>query len=116
MIIALNKVDKIPCDAPLKLEGKAAELPTVRVSALDGTGIDELLRCISDNLRAQFVSLNVVIPYDRGDLVAQFHQYGIIEDESYEALGTHLRGSMPQNHSGPFMTFQPRSRKGGSIR
>jgi GTP-binding protein HflX len=117
MVIALNKIDKIPDDAtlqleskalelPVKLEGKSAALPVVCVSALTGSGVDDLLRCISNNLRAQFVTLNVVIPYDRGDLVAQFHQYGIIEHESYEDLGTHLCGSMPHNHSGPFMTYQ----------
>src|SRR5713226_6064905 len=122
IIIALNKIDKLSNDAtlklegkasalPVKLEGKSSALPVVCVSALDGTGVDDLLRCISHNLRSQFVTLNVVIPYDRGDLVAQFHQYGIIEDETYEALGTHLRGSMPQNHSGPFMTYQQQPRR-----
>jgi len=48
----------------------------------------------------------VLIPYDRGELVAQFHQFGNIEHESYEAGGTHLRGHMPNNHSGPFVAFQ----------
>jgi GTPase len=117
IVIALNKIDKLSNDAtlqlegsasalPVKLEGKSSALPVVCVSALDGTGVDDLLRCISHNLRSQFVTLNVVIPYDRGDLVARFHQYGIIEDETYEALGTHLRGSIPHNHSGPFKTYQ----------
>jgi GTPase len=122
IVIALNKIDKITNDAtlklegntselPVKLEGKSSALPVVCVSALNGTGVDDLLRCISDNLRSQFVTLNVVIPYDRGDLVAQFHQYGIIENESYEPLGTRLCGSMPQNHSGPFMTYQQQPKK-----
>ncbi|MGH2496887.1 MAG: GTPase HflX [Ktedonobacteraceae bacterium] len=125
MVIALNKIDKLSnhatlklngnsAELPVKLEGKASTLPVVCVSALDGSGVDDLLRCISNNLRSQFVTLNVVIPYDRGDLVAQFHQYGIIEDESYEDLGTRLRGSMPQNHSGPFMTYQQQSKKRSS--
>ncbi len=122
IVIALNKIDKLPNDAalqleskslelPIKLEGKSSALPFVCVSALTGAGVDDLLRCISDNLRSQFVPLNVIIPYDRGDLVAQFHQYGIIEEESYEALGTRLRGSMPHNHSGPFMTYQQQPKK-----
>src|SRR5581483_6840136 len=95
MVIALNKIDRLSNEAtlrlngkstelPVKLEGKASTLPVVCVYALDGSGVDDLLRCISNNLRSQFVTLNVVIPYERGDLVAQFHQYGIIEDESYE--------------------------------
>src|SRR6266567_3523057 len=106
IIIALNKADLLPCDALMDLEGIAAKLPSVQVSALNGTGIDELLRCISDNLISQFVALDVLIPYHRGDLVAQFHQFGTIEYESYEEGGTHLCGYMPKNHSGPFTAFQ----------
>src|SRR5258707_1032358 len=81
IIIALNKADLLPCDALMNLEGIAAKLPSVQVSALNGTGIDELMRCISDNLISQFVALDVLIPYHRGDLVAQFHQFGSIEYE-----------------------------------
>ena len=105
-IIALNKADKLPEDTVLGLSGPAAKLPLVRVSALTGEGIDDLMRCISENLVLQFVPLDVVIPYHRGDLVAQFHQYGTIEHESYEEHGTHLCGHMPGNQSGAFLAFQ----------
>ena len=107
MIVALNKADLLSSDI-VQIAGIASELPSVRVSALDGTGMDELLRCISDNLVLQFDALNVVIPYERGELVAQFHQYGSIEYEGYEEGGTHLRGHIPANHSGPFAPFAVR--------
>ena len=106
IVIALNKVDLLSASAPLELTGLAAKLPAVRVSALQRYGIDDLLRCISENLVLQFVFLDVLIPYDRGDLVAQFHHFGTIEHESYEEGGTHLCGHIPANHSGPFMEFQ----------
>ena len=105
MIVALNKADLLSSDI-IQIAGVATELPTVRVSALNGTGMDELMRCISDNLVLQFDALNVVIPYERGELVAQFHQFGTIEEECYEANGTHIRGHMPKNQSGPLMAFQ----------
>ncbi|HLJ33587.1 MAG TPA: GTPase HflX, partial [Ktedonobacteraceae bacterium] len=105
-IIALNKADLLAPETELTLTGMAANLPTVKVSALQGDGIDALLRCISENLTAQFVSLDVLIPYNHGELVAQFHQYGTIECEEYEEMGTHIRGHMPANHSGPFTAFQ----------
>jgi GTPase len=106
VIIALNKVDlrpgvELPC-----LTGTAATLPTVQVSALQGSGIDALLRCISENLLRQFIALDVRVPYDRGDLVALFHKYGVIEHESYEESYMHLCGSLPQNQSGPLLAFQ----------
>jgi GTP-binding protein HflX len=106
MMLALNKVDVLSPDVTLQLPGAAAALPIVRVSALKGDGIDDLLNCISENLRLQFVALDVLIPYNRGELVALFHQYGTIEHESYEESGTHLCGYMPSNHSGPFSPFQ----------
>jgi len=106
VVLALNKIDLLPSGATLELEGAAAALPAVRVSALMGTGSDDLLRCISDNLVLQFVALDVLIPYQRGDLVAQLHQFGTIEHESYEEGGTHLCGHMPANKSGPFVAFQ----------
>src|SRR5712692_4006882 len=102
VVVALNKTDLLACDAPLQLPSTAAALPAIRVSALQGTGIDDLLSCISENLVLQFVALDVLIPYDRGELVALFHRYGMIEHESYEETGTHLRGHIPTNHSGPF--------------
>lgn len=111
MVLALNKADLLASDASLKLEGTAAALPAVRISALYGSGVDELLCCISENLLSQFVALDVVIPYSRGELVAQFHQYGSIEHESYEIAGTHLRGHLPANRSGPFLEFQRTSRR-----
>jgi GTPase len=92
MILALNKADLLPPGVQLSLPATAAALPWVRISALHGTGMQELLNCISENLLLQFVALDVLIPYNRGELVSQFHQFGTIEHESYEANGTHLRG------------------------
>src|SRR2546423_2708275 len=71
-VLALNKIDVLPCDVTLQLEGMAGTLPPARVTALQGDGIDDLLHCISENLLLQFTALDVLIPYDRGELVALF--------------------------------------------
>src|SRR3989442_402142 len=105
IIIALNKADLVARDLQLAPPGASAALPAVRVSALTGSGIDELLRCISEQLIQGFDALDVLVPYDRGDLVALLHQFGTIEYEGYEEGGTHLRGHVPANHSGPFSPF-----------
>src|SRR3989454_1079757 len=108
VVVALNKADLVACDLQLALPVASATLPTVRVSAHTGSGIDELLRCISVQLIQRFAALDVLIPYDRGDLVALLHQFGTIEYEGYEEGGTHLRGYIPTNHSGPFAPFAVR--------
>ncbi len=56
IVIALNKSDVAPCDVSCQLEGASAQFPAVRVSALQGTGVDELLRCISDNLQFRIIA------------------------------------------------------------
>lgn len=115
MIVALNKCDRLPTGQEHTLPGIAATVRCVPVSGLTGEGVDDLLQAISDALVAQFDSLDVVLPYDRGDLVAQFHQFGKIEQETFEDDGTHLRGYLPTNHSGPFKAFQkaPKMLKAG---
>ncbi len=115
MVVALNKIDRLASDLPLQLNGIAATLPKVQVSGLTGAGVEELLHCTSNTLISQFDALDVVIPYDRGDLVAQFHQFGNIEQEEFEEQGTHLRGFMPTNHSGPLKRFQVASLGGAHV-
>ncbi len=106
-VVALNKTDQINGEEiPFHLQGMAEFLPQVKVSGLTGSGIEQLLACIREQLSKDFVSLDVLIPYDRGDLVAQFHQYGNILKEEYEEGGTRLRGSLPANQSGPFVDLQ----------
>jgi GTP-binding protein HflX len=106
MIAALNKSDLLPDGACPSLTGIAGGLPGVLTSARSGRGIDDLLRCISKALSEQFTALDVVIPYERGDLVALFHRFGSIESEEYCQEGTHLRGSLPAHHSGAFAELQ----------
>ena len=106
MVLALNKIDSVPANPSFQFEGIAATLPRVSVSARNGTGIEALLHTVSETLMTQFDALDVIIPYNRGDLVAQFHQFGKIDQEEYRETGTHLRGYMPANHSGLFKVFQ----------
>lgn len=121
-IVAINKADKLLRDLPVVVSKESSDgqeqisflqhgsitdkLPSVRVSALTGEGIEDLLRCISENLVLQFVQLGVLIPYDRGDLVARFHQFGTIEEESYQNEGTYIRGYMPENQVGALLPFK----------
>ena len=106
MLLALNKVDALSAEVAFSLPDTVATLPAIKVSALKDVGISELLSCISENLLSQFVPLDVLIPYNQGELVALFHQYGTIEQEIYEECGTHKRGHMPANHSGPFSSLR----------
>src|SRR5258708_4309037 len=64
VVVALNKADLAARALQLALPGAPAPLPTVRVSALTGSGIDALLRCINEQLIQRFDALDVLVPYD----------------------------------------------------
>jgi GTP-binding protein HflX len=119
MVVAFNKADQLPKDLPVVYQPPTEQsdrllehgsvtdtLPGARVSGLTGAGVDDLLRVISENLVLQFVALDVLLPYDRGDLVARFHQFGTITEETYEANGTRIEGHMPQNQAGALLEYQ----------
>lgn len=53
-------------------------------------GLDELIHRIGSVASAQDELLDIMVPYERGDLVSFAHQRCTILSESYEEAGTHL--------------------------
>lgn len=89
-IIVLNKADVADPDVIARIRG--VEANTIVVSAHTGAGIPELLALIADGLPRPEVEINLVIPYDRGDLVNRMHLEGEIDHTEHLAEGTKLRG------------------------
>lgn len=89
-LIALNKADLA---TPEEIAILRSQLPnSVAVSAMTGQGIEELEQRIAQMLPRPAKSVDVVVPYDHGDLVHRFHETGEIDFEEYTAEGTHLIG------------------------
>lgn len=109
VITALNKVDRVnlnDLEQQQRLEDALATYPNaVAISAQAGTGLDDLHRMIDDVLYAQMAPVNVLIPYDRGELVSFFHQHGFVESEEHTADGTHLTGRMPVELAGRYAGY-----------
>jgi GTP-binding protein HflX len=60
-------------------------------SARTGRGIDEVRAAIEARLPRPAVVLTVLVPYDRGDLVARIHQRGEVVATDHGDDGTLLR-------------------------
>lgn len=88
VLLAFNKADIAP-DAAARL----AELHdgSVAISAVTGSGVDELLRTAADRLRALTRVVELAIPYERGDLLAAVHREGEVLVEVSEATEMRLR-------------------------
>ena len=87
-IVAINKVDI--ADPHVIMEILRKEPNSYAFSVRTGFGIDGLLHAIENSLPRPSVEINVVIPYDRGDLVHAIHERGEIFSEQYIAEGTSI--------------------------
>src|SRR4051812_6850786 len=88
-IIVLNKADLADPDVVARLRSR--EVHSIVVSARTGESIEELQALIADQLPRPGVLVDVVVPYDRGDLVSRAHRDGEIESQEHVPEGTVLR-------------------------
>ncbi len=87
-LLVVNKMDVADEETVLRL--KRAWPDAVFVSARSGTGITELHRAIADRLPRPAVDLRILLPYDRGDLVARVHRSGQVLQSRHLDDGTEL--------------------------
>ena len=87
-ILVLNKCDVAEPDVLLRLRGRPE--PTVEVSALTGEGIPELFEEVAARLPRPAERVEVLLPYTRGDLIAEAHAKGEVLSEHHSADGYEL--------------------------
>ena len=88
-IEVFNKCDLLDAET---LAGLRRRFPHAQfVSARTGEGIDGLVTALATAASAADAKLDVVIPYQRGDLVSLAHERCHIISESHEADGTHIQ-------------------------
>jgi GTP-binding protein HflX len=101
-LIAFNKADLDP-DAAKALV--ALHPGAVAFSAETGDGIDDLLRALGDRLRALARVVDLVVPYERGDVVAALHREGEVLSEQHDDDGTRLRVRLDDAGAGRYREF-----------
>ena len=66
----------------------------VSISALTGEGIDDLLRALGDRLRAAADVIELLVPFERGDVLAAMHREGEVITEAQTEGGTKIRARL----------------------
>lgn len=84
-----NKVDTM--DPTTKERLQRVHPDALMVSALSGEGLDELVSRIATIAAAQDEFINVLVPFERGDLVALAHRRCSILAETHEDDGTRMQ-------------------------
>jgi GTP-binding protein HflX len=92
-LLVVNKVDAA---SGLGLAKLRRALPgAVFVSARTGDGIDALRRRMAELAAPTDTAVDVVIPYDRGDLVSRVHADGRVQQTEHISNGTRIKARVP---------------------
>ncbi|HSB02262.1 MAG TPA: GTPase HflX [Anaerolineales bacterium] len=104
-VTALNKVDQLrnPESAREAVRGFPK---AVTISALNGTGIKELLQVVQEELYETYTPIQVRLPYQQGALISLFHEAGQVERIEHERGGVVMQGRIPGRLLAQFSGWQ----------
>ncbi|WP_240962647.1 GTPase HflX [Antrihabitans stalactiti] len=94
-LLVVNKIDAAD---PVTLTQLRGMLPgAVFISAHTGEGLDELRARLADILGRLDIEVSVLLPYNRGDLVARIHADGRILRSTHDEDGTRVHARVPKS-------------------
>jgi GTP-binding protein HflX len=94
-----NKADLAGIPYP-KVTGNA-----LWIAAKEDKGLDELLEMIKQHIFSDHVTCRMILPFERGDIVAYLNQHATIEETEYEENGTLLKVELSQADYDRFEEF-----------
>jgi len=92
ILTVFNKIDLVP-GTWFGSDPNATE--SVRVSALQGDGLDVLMEKASGLVGERHLLIEAVLPYRESGLLAQVHRDGRIFEEEHRETGTYIRAEVP---------------------
>ncbi len=102
-IIAVNKADVTEPEVLDRLQRTYPDV--VVVSARTGQGVDTLLATIGAALPRPEIEVDVLVPYDRGDLVSRLHAEGDVLTEEHTAEGTRVTAKVAEDLHGVLTSY-----------
>jgi GTP-binding protein HflX len=102
-VVVVNKADAADPEVLERLRRR--ERSAVVVSARTGQGLDELRDRIAELLPRPDVEVEVLLPYDRGDLVNKIHSAGEVLAERHTETGTWLHAKVGSSLASELTAF-----------
>jgi GTP-binding protein HflX len=94
IVTAFNKQDLIEGNLVMK-DFKADK--TVRISAKENLGINELLLILEEILRERKILVEKVFPYNEAGKIQTIRKYGQLLEEDYQAEGIYIKAYLPRD-------------------
>jgi GTP-binding protein HflX len=101
-LIVVNKADIAPGEAKELVESHPG---SVAISAVTGEGVGTFLEVLGDRLRALTRVVELVIPYDRGDVLASVHREGEVLSTTESPAGFRVRARLSDASAGRLGPF-----------
>ncbi len=94
VVTVLNKIDRLTDPEAAR---HAIDLfpQSVAISARTGLGIDDLLEHIRRGLYETFTPVMVRLPYQQGQLISLFHEFGQVERSEHGRKDVFMQGRLP---------------------
>lgn len=105
IVVALNKADQLP-DNTNPFADLPEAGPTVLVSAKTGKGIEDLLHTIEAAMVRLMEPIEILLPYQRGELLSLFYQRGQVDHEEHTEAGVRLQGRLPRRLHALFASYE----------
>ena len=105
VVTALNKIDRLR--NPESAQEVVKKFPkAVAISAVEGTGLRDLLRVVQEELYETYTPIRVKLPYQQGALISLFHEAGQVELVEHGRGGVYMQGRIPGRLLAQFNEWQ----------
>lgn len=102
-IIVFNKTDTIDTTTLDRL--RAVHQDALFISAQTGAGVSELLDNVVEGLNAKTTELQLEIPYERGDLLAELHNSAEVLSTHHNDTGTTIAVRLPHSEANRYIEY-----------
>jgi GTPase len=102
-LLVVNKTDIASQESVRRL--LALDEEAVAVSARTGHGLEGLLDAMEHALSKGSIDVELLVPFDRGDVVDYVHRVGEVLAEGHDQAGTRIKARLPKRHAASVERF-----------
>ena len=89
----------------MRAPGSGGNRKALYVSAVTGEGLPSLLETCERFLEDRFVTMELLIPFNRYDMISQLHQLGNVQKEKAKEEGVHIVATLPERIKTQYAVF-----------
>jgi GTP-binding protein HflX len=103
-LLVLNKIDR--CDEVRRRRLRNRHEGAVQVSAETGEGIQELIVEIAHRFAGRFERVELLVPFERGEVLGELYDLGSPIEREEEAEGVRVRAHLPRGIAARYAEFR----------